>query len=573
MSAPPATVMTALGQLPANTPDLQQPPAPANDNAQPPAPAPAPVGPKGPNFDPTGTVPVAGSPADPMHPANQPPAPAPVEGPAPPPGAITEIDGSTTMPGVPKTVNEATRRQYLANEAAAKVVSDQALNAKDQADLQVQADQRKADLAQKQLEDTDRENERQRKGMEAATAERDKLREDTKDFRFHNYWDSRTTGQKILAVIGVILGSASTDPHHVNEAAKDLDTAIAQEWQQQKAELDRKFKLAQDAGEDVTKLQSQYQYESGKLALRQEQQLKATAAEIDALSSRSRNQAGVLAAQKLAADARSLAETQGTAGVKAIADAHSQKLKDSETRAQTANIYSEIAERAAKAERERTGTLTRKEQLEEASKAYQEYQATSKHILQPKTGLLARQQELDAAVNKVTKDGKNPLNWIGLIDSMAKTNTGGKATQAQYLQIYGHAAPSSDVLNQGLAKWLSGNPSGAQQKNFLGAAKDSQSELYQEGHDEEKNFRDAAFGDSRYARNPMAQNTINRLHKATFGNLHGFGQEQPANDNGAPVAKIPFDLPKGSKPTGEKSDGKPVYLTPSGHRVTSDVEG
>ena len=100
------------------------------------------------------------------------------------------------MPGVPRTVDEATRRQYLASEAAAKVVSDQALNAKDQADLAVQADQRKADLAQQQLQETDRENERQRKGLEAATAERDKLREDTKNFRFHNYWDNQSTESK-----------------------------------------------------------------------------------------------------------------------------------------------------------------------------------------------------------------------------------------------------------------------------------------------------------------------------------------------------------------------------------------
>ena len=278
---------------------------------------PPPVGPKGPNFDPTGTVPVAGSPADPAHPAQQ-------QAAAPPP----------VLP--PATAEEAAARRYTADQKVADIDQKSADNAAETAKTDEAEAGKKAELLKAQAAETAADDARQQAGLAKATAERDQLRKDTADFKFHNFWDTRSTGQKLLADVGIILGSASRDPNHVNQAARDIDTAVSQEWDAQKADLARKFQLAQVKGEDVKELASQYAIDSGKLKLRQEQQLNALAGEIDFLSSKSKNQAGILAAQKVAAEARALAEQHGQQGVKDIAEAHSSALKDEETKAQTA---------------------------------------------------------------------------------------------------------------------------------------------------------------------------------------------------------------------------------------------
>lgn len=306
------------------------------------------VGPKGPNFDPTGTVPVAGSPADPNHPAQQAPPPAPVAPPA--------------------TAEDAAARRYTADQSVAKVDDQAAANAADASKTDETERAKKAELLKAQTAETAAEDARQQAGLAKATADRDVMRAGVQGFKFHNFWDTRSTGQSILAGIGIILGSASYSQQHQNEAVKTIDNAISNEWDQQKAELDQKFKLAQASGEDLKDLQSQYAVDSGKLKLRQEQQLTAVAAEMDALASRSKNQAGVLAAQKIAAEARALAEQHGQQGVKDIAEAHSAVLKDELTKAETAKALAE----AGKANRKGKGGKSGKELLKEESDAYKD---------------------------------------------------------------------------------------------------------------------------------------------------------------------------------------------------------
>ena len=274
------------------------------------------VGPKGPNFDPTGTVPVAGSPADPNHPAQQAPPPPPV------------------LP--PATAEDAAARRYAADQKVADVDDQQAKQLSEDAKTSDAEAQKKTDLLKKQADETAAEDARQQAGLAKATAERDAMRQGVQNFKFHNFWDDKSTGQTILAGIGVLLAGASRDPNHVNQASREIDNAISREWDAQKADLDRKFKLAQLKTDDVKDLASQYAIDSGKLKLRQEQQLNAVASEIDALSARSKNMAGILAAGKVAAEARSLAEQHGQEGVKTIAAAHSEALKDELTKAQTA---------------------------------------------------------------------------------------------------------------------------------------------------------------------------------------------------------------------------------------------
>ncbi len=329
MAAPDASVLPTGAPQPdvaGPGPDAQPMPAPAVPAVAPPPPmvgmpqmpgVPPPVGPKGPNFDPTGTVPVAGSPADPAHPAQQ-------QAAVPPP----------VLP--PATAEEAAARRYTADQKVADIDQKSADNAAETAKTDEAEAGKKAELLKAQAAETAADDARQQAGLAKATAERDQLRKDTADFKFHNFWDTRSTGQKVLAGIGIILGSASRDPNHVNQAARDIDTAVSQEWDAQKADLARKFQLAQVKGEDVKELASQYAIDSGKLKLRQEQQLNALAGEIDFLSSKSKNQAGILAAQKVAAEARALAEQHGQQGVKDIAEAHSSALKDEQTKAETA---------------------------------------------------------------------------------------------------------------------------------------------------------------------------------------------------------------------------------------------
>lgn len=528
-----------------------------DDAVQTPTPAAVPVAEPAttnPVLDPTGTVPVAGSILDPAHPANpltQPtaaPAPA-VEGPAPPPGSIAEVDGSTTLPGPPPTVQEATRREYEAAAGVAKARADGAANVADQAKVQEKNDAAKAALLKQQAAEQAAEDERQRKGLDAATQERDRLRAEVRDFKFHNYWDTRTTGQFIQAGLGMILGGISYDPNHVNQAVKIVDTAISREWAQQQATLDKTIQTAKDAGDDVRELQSRYQFESGRLKLRQEAQLNALAAEADRLASYSKNQAGVLTAQRIAAEARVAAEQQGAAGLKEIANAHTQKLRDDLTRSETFKNYAEARAAAERARRDR-GELTPKEQEAEAKTVYAQYQKGLEEIGDKKTGLAVKQHELDAAVSKVEKDPKNPLNWVALFDNMIRTNTGKAAIMSQYRLYAGHAAGSLDEANQFLAKMFSGRPSAKQQASALQAAKDSQAELYDEGGKANREFWDTANSDVRFQSNPKAANALRVLERMTFSKLHGYGQQSPATPttaNAQPTPKQAAALANGFK--------------------------
>lgn len=370
MSVPGAAVLGApppdvAGPGPGAAP-LPAPPVPAVAPAPPVVGMPqmpgVPVGPAGPHWDPSGTVPVAGSPADPAHPAQQPgPPPAPVAAPVP------------TAP--PATAEDAAARRYTADQKVADVDQKTADNAAETAKTDETQAAKKAEDLKQQAAETAAEDARQQAGLAKATAERDQLRQDTKDFKFHNFYDSRTTSQTILAGLGVILAGASRDPNHVNQAARDIDTAISREWDAQKADLDRKFQLARLKTDDVKELASQYAMDSGKLKLRQEQQLNALAAETDFLASKSKNQAGILAAQKVAAEARALAEQHGQQGVKDIAEAHSSALKDAETQAQTALALAKTA-KAKRAGGGGGGSSAAGVQLEEDIKNHPEWGRT-----------------------------------------------------------------------------------------------------------------------------------------------------------------------------------------------------
>jgi hypothetical protein len=107
---------------------------------------------------------------------------------------------------------------------------------------------------------------------------------------------------------------------------------------------------------------------------------------------------------------------------------------------------------------------------------------------------------------------------------MGKTNSGGKLTQAQYQIILGHSAGSTDKLDQEIAKIRNGGPSKKQRANILQAAKDAQSELYQQGHDAWEQFHGAVESDPRYKNNPHARIVLNQMERNTFSGLHGYGQ-------------------------------------------------
>lgn len=56
------------------------------------------------------------------------------------------------------------------------------------------------------------------------------------------FWASRTTGQKILGIIGLALGAAGTGPDGINRAAQQMNQAIDRDLEAQKAEHELKLK-------------------------------------------------------------------------------------------------------------------------------------------------------------------------------------------------------------------------------------------------------------------------------------------------------------------------------------------
>lgn len=69
------------------------------------------------------------------------------------------------------------------------------------------------------------------------------------------YWASRTTGQKILGIIGLALGAAGTGPDGINRAAQMMNQAIDRDIDAQKAEYEQRLKRGE---KKVAAAQSHY---------------------------------------------------------------------------------------------------------------------------------------------------------------------------------------------------------------------------------------------------------------------------------------------------------------------------
>lgn len=274
----------------------------------------------------------SGIPAAPLVPAPPPrlalvpppPAPVPVAAPAPPvagqPGArpspaaggepLGELMAAATAP--PDPGGDAVDQALAAGRAPAAVAAkpgdltasatraagaeaDQEAALKRQGEVEAANAAREAEVKQKAADEAARRQAIQ----EQARAESDRAiqaaREAAAKKPFHGFWEDKSVGQRILAMIGIMLGGVSWDKNNRNEAADIINQSIARDFEKQKeehAQLWRNVDAAQQQGQSLRANQLQ---EMGSYRLNQALQLEAVIAKGNQLAAGAKNEVGIAA--------------------------------------------------------------------------------------------------------------------------------------------------------------------------------------------------------------------------------------------------------------------------------------
>jgi hypothetical protein len=170
-----------------------------------------------------------------------------------------------------------------------------------QADAEAKNAQSKADeLARQQTEQRTLESQ-QRDAMLEAHEQTKAAREETKNFKFHDRWADKSTGQKLLGGFAMILGGASGGYlGHENQVAKQMQAATAQDFKKQEAELARRQESERSASKNEDEVAKRHNDEWNRLKFRQAQQLEATAAQGEVMVTKAKGAQNVLAARQVA---------------------------------------------------------------------------------------------------------------------------------------------------------------------------------------------------------------------------------------------------------------------------------
>ena len=170
------------------------------------------------------------------------PPPAPVVRQAPPPAPrpqyLTETRETVTSPGmIPPVSYEQEAVDYLPEDVI-----------RAQQELETQQQQlRQYPEYQQEMGDLEAQRELERQGIDEILTRADEAYENMKNpAEFSGYWEDKSTGQKIMAGVGIMfgaLGSALTG--RKNQALEAIDAAIERDIDKKEAKLKRQIKVIQ----------------------------------------------------------------------------------------------------------------------------------------------------------------------------------------------------------------------------------------------------------------------------------------------------------------------------------------
>lgn len=349
------------------------------------------------------------------------------------------------------------------------------------------------------------------------------------DYTIPDFWKDKT-GKLVGSTIAVALSGigAGLLGSTQNTALQAIQHNIDQYFHRQKEKVDNLYRYAAETGKLNAQTKLRYAQELLDLKDQHSLVLQAASDRVNAVGTEAKGAAD-------AAKTRFLATQLGEQAIKDKQDVRELRSKMMLQEAQAEAARGSAAESRARAAQ--GGYLTPAQQFTQAQGIVRDLDTQYRYVTDPKTGVAAHQRELGGKLKAINESPNNPANWVALIDSAIKTNTGKAAIMSQYNLYMGHAAGANDNVDQILAKFQTGLPSKQQQAAILGAAKQGYNELRSIGAEANKNYHAAVEGNPAIESNPAAKAMVRMHERNVFGSLAGYGGTEP--DLGAAAAPAP----------------------------------
>lgn len=225
-----------------------------------------------------------------------------IAAPAAPALASSPAGGGT--PAGPDQMAGATGEVKAAGQEAAAVGREGVAVAKQSAEDLAKADQLRADEAQASADRMTALQRQQEAAYKESKGAFDQARADVSNFKFHDFFSSPLEAKSVLSAIGMLLGGASYDANHVNQAVAQVNIAMDRDTKRQLDYLHSKQHLADLAQQGVRDTQSYLAHEMANFHTAEALKKEAVARQVDALSSTTRGRQNIVAAQQLAAGLR-----------------------------------------------------------------------------------------------------------------------------------------------------------------------------------------------------------------------------------------------------------------------------
>jgi hypothetical protein len=209
--------------------------------------------------------------------------------PAPAPGDPVVIPVETTRSGSTRVIPTAAETAALGQATAAAQGEAEAQRQVGAAqatasEFEAQGHAATADQLEQQAAEREAMAEQQRAIAATARANAQEAEDRVKDFKFHNYWEGRSTGQRALAIVARFFGGFAG----ANDSTDAISQAIGHDFDKQRAELSNLQTLAKWKREGVQDLDAHYEKELAALEKRQALALRSTAEKAQAIAIRAK---------------------------------------------------------------------------------------------------------------------------------------------------------------------------------------------------------------------------------------------------------------------------------------------
>lgn len=373
-----------------------------------------------------------------------PPAVAPVaDVPAAPPSAGAPVGGGGGG-SVPGQMDAAAGEVKAAGQESTQVGRDAVKVAEDKAKTDAEADRLRAAEAQASASRLSSLQATQKRAYDDSQAAFQQARADVANYKFTDFWANKTFAQDVLAGVGMLLGGASYDAHHENQAVNLIQSGIKRDADQQLQFLHSKEHLAELAQQGVRDTQSYIANELANFHTAESFKKEAVAAQIDQLSSTVRGQQNIVAARQVASGLREQAAKDQQSAI--IQGTHNRVLQ------------SEIALNRAKAANEGVGRQAKVQTAQEqaADKIVRQRLNDNKTV----TTLLKEKEELAKADSLSVPDPKtgrvNGTAFQGAVDGFTKAITGLGARKGSIDLTTGAFGGVIDKVRRNIQKGIDG---------------------------------------------------------------------------------------------------------------------